>query len=118
MRTIPVQPLRVWLSAAVFIIGAVLFGTFRPLHRLHSQRTGRSGVHQRIPPSEISDSSVDDQRLPVRSGAPANQYVSAASIALLLSIVAMVLSARRTALGSITVRRLKLPRTADSSPSS
>ena len=117
MRATPVQLLRVWLGAAVLIIAAALLGTFRPVLRFHSQRPGRAGVHQAILPPEISDASVVDQRPSAGSGALANQYASAALLSLLLSIVAIVLNAPRTAFVSIAVHRLKLPRdAADSSP--
>ena len=107
------------MGPAALIIAAGLLGTFRPVLRFHSQRPGRTGVHQPILPCDVSESSADDQRPSACSGALANHYGSAALLALLLSVVTLVLKARQTGFVPIAIRRLKLPRTAaDSSPSS
>jgi hypothetical protein len=119
MQAIATRLLRVWVGPAARILAAGLLGTLRPVLRVHSQRSGHSGVHQPILLSETTESSTAERQPMAPSGALANQHVALALLALLVSVVVSTLKARRTALAPIAIRRLKLPRTAaDSSPSS
>jgi hypothetical protein len=119
MQAIANRLLRVWVGPAALILAAGLLGTFRPVLRFHAQRSGPSGLHQPILLSEATESSAGDRQPPARGGLLATQYVLVALAALLVSVVSIVLKARRTAFVPIVMRRLKLPRAAaDSSPSS
>jgi len=119
MQAITNRLLRVWVAPAALILAAGLLGTFRPVLRFHSQRPGHLGLHQPILLSEATESSAGDQQPPTRGGLLASQHVAGALVALLVSLVTIVLKARRTAFVPIAMRRLKLPRAAaDSSPSS
>ena len=119
MQAIVNRLLGVWVGPAALILAAGLLGTFRPVLRFHSQRSGHSGVHQPILLSETAESSAGDRQPLVPSGVLTNQQVAVALLALLVSVVAIILKARRSAFAPIAIRRLKLPRVAaDSSPSS
>jgi hypothetical protein len=118
MQAIAKRLLRVWVGPVALILAAGLLGTFRPVLRFHTQRSGHSRVHQPILLSEVTESSAGDRQPPARGGLLANPYVSVALVAILVSVVTIVLKARRTAFVPIPMRRLKLPPAADSSPSS
>jgi len=119
MQAIANRLLRVWVGPAALILAAALLGAFRPVLRFHSQRSGHCGLHQPTLLSETTGSSAGDRQPLLPNGVFTNQFLSAALLALVGSLVTIVLKTRQMAFVPVAIRRLKLPRAAaDASPSS